>query len=75
VSNAWNHLVIQAQRTSNNQLIFKSITLNGKFSALNRYDNPTPTTWYGMTINYQMDGNSKQQPYSVYLDKVNFSYY
>jgi len=75
VSNAWNHLVIQAQRTSNNQLIFKSITLNGKFSALNRYDNPTPTTWYGMTINYQMDGNYLQQPYSVYLDKVNFSYY
>ncbi len=75
VSNAWNHLVIQAQRTSNNQLIFKSITLNGKFSALNRYDNPTPTTWYGMTINYQMDGNYKQQPYSVYLDNLNFSYY
>src|SRR5438552_6214551 len=74
VSNSWNHLVIQAQRTSDNRLLFKSITLNGKTNTLNRYDNPSPTTWYGLTINYQMDGNSKQQPYSVYLDKLNFTY-
>jgi len=74
VSNAWNHLVIQVQRTSDNRLLFKSITLNGKTNTLNRYDNPSPTTWYGLTINYQMDGNSKQQPYSVYLDKLNFTY-
>jgi hypothetical protein len=74
VSNAWNHLVIQAQRTSDNRLLFKSITLNGKTNTLNRYDNPSPTTWYGLTINYQMDGNYKQQPYSVYLDKLNFTY-
>jgi hypothetical protein len=74
VSNSWNHLVIQAQRTSDNRLLFKSITLNGKTDTLNRYDNPSPTTWYGLTINYQMDGNSQQQPYSVHLDKLNFTY-
>ena len=75
LSNAWNHLVIQAQRTSDNRLLFKSITLNGTTNTLNRYDNPSPTTWYGMTINYQMDGNSKQAAYSVYLDNLNFTYY
>jgi len=75
VSNSWNHLTIQAQRTSDNRLLFKSITLNGKVSTLNRYDSPSPTTWYGMTINYQMDGNYKQSPYSVYLDNLNFTYY
>jgi hypothetical protein len=73
-SNAWNHLIIQAERTSDNQLHFDSITLNGVTSKVDRYDTPTATTWYGMTINYQMDGNSKQQPYSVYLDNLNFSY-
>ena len=75
ISNSWNHLVIQAQRTTDNRLLFKSITLNGKTNTLNRYDTPTPTTWYGMTINYQMDGNSTQQKYSVYLDNLNFTYY
>jgi hypothetical protein len=74
ISNAWNHLVIQVARTGGNHLVFKSITLNGVTHTLNRMDSPTPTTWYGITLNYQMDGNSKQQPYSVYLDKLNFSF-
>jgi hypothetical protein len=74
VSNQWNHLVIQVQRTSDNQLLFQSITLNGQTANLNRTDTPTDTTWFGVTINYQQDGNKSQQPYTVYLDKLNFSY-
>jgi hypothetical protein len=74
LKNAWNHLVLQAQRTSSNQLLFQSITLNGVTSVLNYYENPTPTTWYGVTINYQQDGNYQQAPYSVWLDKLNFTY-
>jgi hypothetical protein len=75
VNNAWNHLVIQAQRTSDNHLLFQSITLNGKTATLNHYESPTPTNWYGITINYQQDGNYKQQPYSIWLDKLTFSYW
>ena len=75
VSNAWNHLVIQAQRTSDNHLLFKSITLNGQTATLNYYESPTPTTWYGITINYQQDGNYKQEPYSIWLDKLTFAYW
>lgn len=74
LNNAWNHLVIQAQRTSDNHLLFKSITLNGVTSTLNYYESPTPTTWYGVTINYQQDGNYAQTPYSIWLDKLNFTY-
>lgn len=75
VSNAWNHLVIQVQRTSANHLLFKSITLNGKTATLNYDEGPTSTSWYGITINYQQDGNYKQTPYSVWLDRLNFSYW
>jgi hypothetical protein len=32
-----------------------------------------PGRW-GITINYQMDGDYKQTPYTVYLDKLNFTY-
>ena len=74
LSNAWNHLVIQVSRTADDRLQFKSITLNGVTRTVNRFDHPSATTWYGMTINYQMDGDSKQEPYTVYLDKVSFSY-
>jgi hypothetical protein len=72
--NAWNHLVVQVQRTSDNHLLFQSITLNGVTSTLNYYESPTPTTWYGVSINYQQDGNYAQTPYSIWLDKLNFSY-
>lgn len=76
LSNSWNHLVIEVQRTWDNQLMFQSITLNGVTSTLNRYYAPgSAPGWYGVTINYQMDGNYAQQPYTVWLDKLNFSYW
>ena len=74
-SNAWNHLVIQVQRTSDDHLLFQSITLNGKTSVLNYKEQPTSTGWSGITINYQQDLNIHRDPYSVWLDKVNFVYW
>lgn len=73
--NGWNHLVIQVQRTSGNHLLFQSITLNGVKKSVNYTSSPTGTHWFGVTINYQQDGNHQQQPYSIYLDKLNFSYW
>ena len=73
VSNAWNHLIINVKRTSTNKLLFHSITLNGKTAVLDRYDSPTSTNWYGITVNYQLDGNVSGTPYNVYLDKFNFT--
>ncbi|HEY3974139.1 MAG TPA: hypothetical protein VGM18_14120 [Candidatus Sulfotelmatobacter sp.] len=75
ISNSWNHLVLQVQRTSDDHLLFQSITLNGVTSTLNYYESPTPSSWYGVTVNYQQDGNSAQNPYSVWLDNLNFSYW
>jgi hypothetical protein len=75
VDNAWNHLTIQVQRTADNKLLYQSITLNGVTNQLNQYYEPGAAPgWYGITINYQMDGNYQQSPYSVYLDQLTFSY-
>jgi hypothetical protein len=75
-SNSWNHLTIQVQRTSNNELNYQSITLNGVTNTLNwTYGHGSaPSDWYGVTINYQEDGNEYQQPYDVYLDQLTFTY-
>jgi hypothetical protein len=73
ISNAWNHLTINVQRNSDGSMLFHSITLNGNTANLNRQDSPTPTTWYGITVNYQMDGDYYKTPYSVYLDRFTFS--
>jgi hypothetical protein len=74
-NNAWNHVVIQVERTSDNHLLYKSITLNGKTANLNAYDSPTGTSWWGITVNYQQDGNYRQQSYSMWVDKFTFTYW
>lgn len=74
--NQWNHLVIQVSRTSDNQLLYQSITLNGQTHTLNKYSAPfSAPGWWGITVNYQMDGNHGQYAYNVYVDKLNFTYY
>jgi hypothetical protein len=75
LNNQWNHLTIQVQRTSDGHLLFQSITLNGNTANLNHYDTHTSTSWSGITVNYQQDGNVGQQPYSIWLDKFNFHYW
>jgi len=74
--NAWNHLTIQVKRTSNNDLLYQSITLNGVINNLNLTfpHGSAPADWYGVTINYQMDGNYRQDPYNVYLDNLTFTF-
>jgi len=72
-SNSWNHLTLHVQRTSGGKLLFDSITLNGKTANLRRTDSPTNTTWHGVTINYQIDGNKSITPYTVHLDKLTFT--
>jgi len=76
LSNSWNHLVIQVQRTSDDQLLYQTITLNGETQTLNWYLPPSEKNdWWGVTINYQEDGNFAQDPYDVFVDQLNFSYW
>lgn len=75
LENAWNHVVIQVERTSSNQLLYQSITFNGVTHTLNwTYAPFSAPGWYGITVNYQMDGDYKQSDYTVYVDKLNFTY-
>jgi hypothetical protein len=76
IDNEWNHLTIKVERTTSNQMTYQSIELNGVTSTLNwTYGHGSaPSSWWGITINYQMDGNNKQSPYSVYLDELTFTY-
>lgn len=74
-SNSWNHVTLKMQRNANNSLQYNSITLNGQTSTLNWTFGPgSGSNWYGVTINYQMDGNSRQDSYNIYLDNLTISY-
>jgi len=76
VNNAWNHVTLQVQRQPDNSLLYQSITLNGNTANIGKtYPSFTvPISWWGVTLNYQMDGNSKQSANVTYLDNFSFTY-
>lgn len=75
--NAWNHVTIQVQRESDNSLLYQSITMNGVTVNINRTMPPfgVPNGWYGLTVNYQMDGNYRQAANTTYLDNFSLTYW
>jgi hypothetical protein len=77
INNSWNHVTIQAQRLSGNTLLYQSITLNGSTANINRTYAPfsVPASWWGVTLNYQMDGNYTMAANTTYLDNFNFTYW
>ena len=76
VNNAWNHVSIQMQRESDNSLLYQSITLNGVTTTINQHYAPgsAPGGWWGITANYQMDGNYKQAANTTFLDNFSLIY-
>lgn len=74
---SWNHVSFQVQRESNNDLTYQSITVNGTTYNINQTVAPfsVPSSWYGMTVNYQMDGNYQQTPYTTMLDNLSVTYW
>lgn len=66
ISNGWNHLVYQVERTSSNQLLYKTITLNGVTYVVNKtFNHFNVSGWYGLVANYQMDGDYKMTDYTT----------
>ena len=73
--NSWNHLTLKVQRNSNDELVYQSITFNGQSNTLNWvFPAGSSSGWYGLTTNYQMDGDAKQDSYTVYLDQMTLTY-
>jgi hypothetical protein len=70
---SWNHVILEMERTSDNKLRYISITYNGSKHYLNRYYSPRSTSYTGLTMNYQMDGNVRQEDYQTWLDSFKFT--
>jgi hypothetical protein len=73
----WNHLSFQVQRQAGNTLLYQTITMNGVTFNINRTSAPMAVSaqWYGVTVNYQMDGNKKQEANTTYLDNLSLTYW
>ena len=76
-NNAGNHVTIDAERLGDNSLLYKTIAVNGQVFNINRTFPPfhVPGGWYGMTVNYQMDGDHRMSSNTTYLDNLTISYW
>jgi hypothetical protein len=76
LANGWNHLTLKFTRGANNLVVYDSVTVNGTKTALN-VSSPAgtvPQSWWGVNVNFQVDGNSKQSSNTIYLDGLNITY-
>ncbi len=76
LTNGWHHVTLQMQREPNNDLLYQSITWDGATHNLDRTFAPFPvsSSWWGITVNYQMDGNYNQSANTTYLDNLTLTY-
>lgn len=77
VNQGWNHYTLVVSRDDNNNLTFQSIALNGVTAVINKTyaEWPVPQDWYGVVIDFQLDGNYAQNSFSAYLDNTMFTYW
>jgi hypothetical protein len=73
-ANAWNHLTWEFERVGS-QTHFIAVTLNGYRQSINRYYYAQSSGVHEMNVAFQMDGNYRQDDYSVWLDKVHLFYW
>jgi hypothetical protein len=71
----WHHLVLEFQRTSDRKTRFVSVTVNGSKNYVDKYFNAKSGGSSELNVAFQMDGNYQQKDYSVWLDKVNMTWW
>ena len=72
-ANTWIHLVWQFERVGE-QVHFISVTVGDQTYPLDLfYSNEPQWVMESIDVAFQMDGNFAQQPYNVWLDKVNLT--
>jgi hypothetical protein len=73
--NEWNHLTWEVERVGN-QTRFIAVTLNGFRQTIDRYYSAKPVSnARELNVAFQMDGNSTQEDYSVWVDQVTLYYW
>lgn len=71
----WNHLTLQFQRTSSNEVKFVSVTINGATHYINRTYAPKSTSGQQLNVAFQMDGNRSMTSYDAWLENVSLKYW
>ena len=71
----WHHVVIETERANDggDWAHYVSIEMDGNKTYIDAWYPPAGTSWNGITVNFQMDGNYAEQSYNVWLDKFSLT--
>ncbi len=74
-ANTWQHVTFEYQRAGG-KAVFVAITINGVRHYVNKSFYPQPTSSSASVgVHFQLDGNSTQSSYSVYVDQMKLIYW
>ncbi len=73
-ANQWTQFTFEVERTNSNQLHYKDFLINGQLNTVDLYFNPSTKSPDALVIHFDQDGDSNQDPYSVWLDEVTLIY-
>ena len=76
MKDGWNHVTLSAHRGANDEVTYQSVGVNGVVYPINVTvpAKKVPAGWWGMTVNYQMDGNYRMDAITTYVDNFKFAY-
>ncbi|MBV8208229.1 MAG: hypothetical protein JO041_15695 [Acidobacteria bacterium] len=73
-ANSWTHVAWTFER-ANGQVHYVSIAINGTTYPVNMWQAPQANVdAQELNVAVQLDGNSRQQPYSIWIDDMSLSY-
>jgi hypothetical protein len=73
---SWNHFTLELQRTWNDQVFFIDVVINGQRYYFNRIFSPKYNVSASeLNVAVQLDGDYRQTPYSIWVDKMTLNYW
>ena len=73
---SWNHFVLEFQRTWSDQVFFIDVIINGQRYYFNRVFQPQYNVNASeINVAVQLDGDYRQDPYSIRMDKITLNYW
>jgi hypothetical protein len=74
-SYAWNHVTLEFYRTPSGMTHFVSASMNGNKQMINQEYAPQDVSSFEMNAAVQLDGDEKQDDYSIWVDKMTLTYW
>jgi hypothetical protein len=72
---AWNHVTLEFYRQPDGNSRFVSVSMNGNKQYVNRTYPALRTSSFSMDAGVQMDGDSRQDNFSIWVDRMSITYW